>query len=274
MKLRNGVVRDGQWIEGDGGSLVVSAETEKRMKDPSVTLFLREQGKRLTNGAIFVFSVPTQGFEVSRGNRVAVTQSRHGYTVGEGGLEHPTFKLEGHFGWQLRTTTLPNDVLPIGVKRTVKYDTQTADITFRLPGVGESGAESWVEAALQGRLTLLGLKQTLDGRGAWKALSDLCVYYVTENQKRVSRGDTPLEMVLLYPLEGLRWVVVPKDLPTLRRRWEEQGKWPYTLSLIGVYDDARPRAKTPDDPWALEPQKSYRYRPGETGRSANNGGEQ
>ncbi len=267
MKLKNGRVKNGVWVEGEG-ALVISRATEKLYADPAnptVTLFLREQGERLTNGAIFVFQLPPQGFEYQRGNRVAITQTRHGYTVGEGGLEHPTFKLEGHFGWRLRTATLPKDLIPVGIKRTVKYDTQTGDIMLQLPTLGEKGAESWVEAALQGRLTVLGLKQTLDGREAWKALKDLCVFYVLENQKRIEKGDTPMEMVLHYPLEGLRWVVVPKDLPTLRRRWEEQGKWPYSLSLIGVYDDGRPQPKRPDDPWDLEPQRTYRAKPGNVG---------
>lgn len=256
MKLKDGGVVNGAWTE-NMGDLIVSNETHRLMTSSrDVTLFVREEGDRLTNGAIFVFSLPPQGFELQQGNRVAVTYARHGYSVSSGGEEAPLFKFDGHFGWRLRTTKLPRELIPVGLKRNVRYDQQTGDFMVRLPslGLGEDGAEGWIESALQGRLSVIGLNQRLDGREAFRALNDLCHYYVEENRKRLGQGKRPLELVLHYPLEGLRWVVEPKDMPSLRRRWEEQGKWPYSLVLIGVYDDARPRAKKPEDPWELEPR--------------------
>ena len=265
MKLRNGSVKNGQWVEG-GGELLVSPETERLMKNVDVVLFVRDEGDRVTNGAIFVFSMPPQSFERQQENRASLMYSRHGYAIGEGGLEAPTFKFEGNFGWRLKTAHLPKGLLPIGPKRAVAYDRQTGDFFIHLPafGLGDDGAESWIESLVEGKVSFIGLKQTLDGRQAYKALSDLCLYYIEENQKRVKTGDTPLEMVLYYPLEELRWVVVPRGMPLLRRRWEEQGKWPYSLSLTGVYDDSRPQAKKPDDPWALPPVTIPRASAGES----------
>jgi len=256
MKLIDGHVRNGEWQEGRG-DLVVSRETLNIFKkQPTVTLFLREQGKQITNGAVFVFSMPPQGFTYDRDLLSAVMQTRHGYSIGEGGLTPPTFQFTGHFGWRLRRATLPAGLFPIGPKRVVKYDNQLGDFKLRVPkvGLGEDGPESWVESLMQGRLSLLGIKQVLDGREAWQALNDLIEYYAEENATRVSKGKAPLEMVLHCPLEELRWVVVPRGGPSTNRTWQEQGKWPYTLKLIGKYDDSRPRPARPEDPWVLEPR--------------------
>lgn len=256
MKLLNGKVKDGVWIEGEGERLV-SRETSAIMRaNPTVTLFLREVGDQWTNGAIFVFQVPPQGFKYDQDLLTGVTQGRHGYTVSSGGFQPPTFRFDGHFGWRLRAAKLPKELLQVGVKRTVRYDNQTGDLVLRLPkaGVGESGAEHWVESAFQGRLSVFGVKQTLDGREAYRALVDLCTFYIEQNQARVSRGELPMEMVLHYPLEELRWVVEPKEMPGTQRRWEEQAKWAYALTLVGVYDASRPAPKHPDDPWALPPR--------------------
>ena len=60
----------------------------------------------------------------------------------------------------------------------------------------------------------------------------------------------PYEMVYLDTLHNFRWVVVPKEHPSLTRTYQTQGLHPYDLTLLGVYDDSRARVRQGDALWS------------------------
>lgn len=255
MRLRVPELRPGfgaeQW-DHDQGRDLVSRATRQSYTDPSFALFTREKGKRWTSGALFVFSMPPQSMTVERDTAVAVTGARHGYVVAENGLRAPTFILQGHFGWQLRTVSAPQQILSPHIKSAPRYDQHLEDTWIRVPGTQETGPEGLLEKFMQRQLSFRGnltnYVQTLDGQEAYFALRDLIVYYHEENSRRVAKGEKPFEMVFLDTLHRHRWVVAPRH-PTLKRSVETQATHPYTLELVGVYDDARPR-QTGDDAWS------------------------
>jgi|GEM_PF-6650331 len=247
MRLKVGVYKDGKLTQG---TPLVSDETLRAVEDPSLVLFIRERGERFTRGTLFIFSMPPNALKVSRPAKVSVQETRHSYLVSEAGLSAPRIKLQGNFGWQLKRVDLPKYMVGWGLKSNAKYDAHTQDIWIPWPFSHERGAEGTWEKILEGKVSALGFQQILDGRQSWFALRDICQFYFEENQKRVAQGKAPLELVLVYPLHGIRWVVVPKELPDLNRTAERQGVWPYELELIGVYDDARPRLKDGDDLWS------------------------
>ena len=244
-------VRGGVWDQNKG-TPVVSPETSYANTEPSVLLFLRKRGSRSTSGAMFLFTLPPQSLTVERGGGPSVTPTRHGYVVSEGPLLNPTFILQGHFGWRLRTVISPREVVNLSLKSNVSYDQVTSDLRFNLPFLNERGPESVVEKFVEGKLGIrnfIRLEQTLDGRQSYFALRDIIVYYVEENQRQMAKGKAPYEMVLIDTLHSHRWVVSPKH-PTLKRTVETQGTHPYTLELIGVYDDARPYPMAGDQVWS------------------------
>lgn len=252
MRLRAAYCRDGKWDQ-ERGEAVISKATARRHEQPSFVLFARRRGERATSGAMFLFNLPPQSLTVERAANVAVTNTRHSYVVSENGLSAPTFLLQGHFGWQLRTVQAPPQIVSAAIKSNAHQDQHTSDIYVRVPGTGEAGAEGLLEKFLEGKIkfssSIARFEQTLDGQEAYLALRDLIVYYHEENQRRMAKGQSPYEMVFLDTLHDHRWVVAPKH-PTLRRTAETQGTHPYTLELVGVYDDARPRLGAGDEAWS------------------------
>ncbi|TDE85571.1 hypothetical protein [Deinococcus sp. S9] len=251
MRIRAALVRDGKW-DTTRGTPLVSKATQRAYQNPTFVLFVRKKGSRQTSGAMFVFTIPPQSLTVERPTNVTVTNTRHGYVVGENGLSAPTFVLQGHFGWQLRSVAAPPQIISAAIKYNPHYDQQLGDVWIKYPTNGETGAEGLIEKFLEGKLSknnVARFQETLDGREAYFALRDLCVYYLEENQKLMAKGKTPYELVFLDTLHDHRWVVVPKH-PTLRRTADTQGTHPYTLELVGVYDDARPRKGRGDLAWS------------------------
>jgi hypothetical protein len=246
MRLKLGVIVDGQLMEGDN---YVSEETQHAYENPSFCLFLREPGKRAASGSIFVFTIPPQSFEWKRAAKVSAVQTRGSYVVSQSGSEHPEMTLRGHFGWRLRTVALtPGIVLP-GFITTRRYDQHLSDLWPHIPFNAESGTESTIEQLFTGDLKMRGAGQTLDGFQSWNALRDLILYYFEQNQIRIGSGRKPLEMIYLDTLHQLRWCVVPKAHPSLSRTVQTQGTMPYELTLIGVYDDGRPRVTKGSQLW-------------------------
>lgn len=244
MRLQSAIIRGGNWTQG--GQPIVSPATRRAYTEPSFVLFLRYKRKRFTSGQLFIFTIPPQSLSVRRDTRTNVQNTRHGYVVQENGLGAPTFLLEGHFGWQTKVVHLPPQMKGYAIKSNVHYDQHTSDVWIPLPFTKENGAEGNLEKVLEGKpVSMLGFTQTLDGREAFFALRDLIVYYHETNQKRMSQGKEPLEMVYLDTLHDFRWVVSPEH-PTLIREARLNGLHQYSLALTGVYDDARPRQRGPE----------------------------
>ena len=261
MRLRSNVLRTDasgktSWTDPKGGRALVSDETLKAMSwsvndapdqtlESTCALFIRKAGARATSGAMFLFSFPPQSMVHERSTNTSVTQTRGGYIVSENGLGSPTFTLQGHFGWKLRKVKLPDQIkVSIAPKSNAKQDQNLNNYWIPLPWVTSPNADQLFEKVIEGQnVSIIGFEQQLDGRQAFYALRDLIVFYLEENQNRLASGKAQLEMVWLDPLHNFRWVVSPK-YPTLRRATEAQGTYPYTLELIGVYDDSRKRGRT------------------------------
>lgn len=248
MKLSYGVVRNGR-LQHSGGPRYVDNETFNAYQSPTMTLFLREQGERFTSGTVFLFQFPPQSVRVERKAKVGVTETRHGYVVYESGLSAPRFKIDGHFGWQLREAKLSKELVPWGLKSNASIDQHMEDIWIPLPFGQERGQAGTLEKALRGEVSVLGFTQTLDGARALQRLQDFVTVYFEENTRRLSKNEKLLEMVWVDTLHHLRWVVAPQEVPSMLHSTQAQGVRTYGLELIGVYDDARPRPKKGDSLW-------------------------
>ena len=247
MRLKFGIIENGELRDGAD---YVSRETQVSNTNPSFCLFLREPGKRMASGSIFVFTIPPQSLEWKRGINTASTPTRHGYVITQGASQEPHITLRGHFGWQLRKVEIARGIFPIGLRTTRRYDQQLNDTWIPLPYLDGRNTQPFIEQLIKGTLTLRGDAQYLDGTQSWRALRDFFVYYQEENQKRISIGQNPLEMVYLDTLHNFRWVVVPKEHPSLTRTYQTQGLHPYDLTLMGVYDDSRARVRQGDALWS------------------------
>lgn len=230
----------------------VSKETKARYTEPSTVLLMRDPIDNKMNGVIFVFSINPQSLKYERQALVNVQQGRGGYTVSQNGVTAPRWTLQGHFGWRLKIVAIPSFVAKglLGkiiaggnlVHRVPRLENNINDIRFSLGDGQFKNTFGQLTTGQDGTVTFNG-KQTMDGQQAWYALHDLILYYFEINAQRVKEGKPPYELVWYDSLHAMKWVVVPTRLPTLERTVSTQGMMPYTLELVGVYDDARAKNK-------------------------------
>lgn len=209
----------------------VSETTEARYNNPSMMLTARVAGDRQPTGACFIFTLNPESFGYSQGARTSVQDTRGGWIVNESGMGAPHFRLSGTFGWRLRS-------IPVA-----QFQTLAPGAVGYFPRLGQNVADENIYNQIGPTTqTGKGVSFVLDGVQAWTALRDFILWYSENNEQRVRAGQRPLEMVFYDTLHSLRWVVAPTAAPTLDHTVSKQGVTPYTLELIGVYDDARPKA--------------------------------
>lgn len=179
-------------------------------------LSVRRQGfaAPIDTGGFLVFKINPHAFDWEHPVRLGVQEGRYGVVLTEGGASAPRFTLEGNFGWVLKP-----------VKTPAQFYEKSPSAT-RQPG-GDP----------------IPPAPARDGMQSWFALYGLVERYLDLNQRLAAEGKDLVELVWHDPLHGfddspgLRWVVTPAALPSLKRRAENQGVMPYRMELIGVYDD-------------------------------------
>lgn len=213
-------------------------------------LSLREQGgNTLIDGAdtFVIFKMNYKSLDWTQGARVQVQQGMSGYVINENGLSEPHFIIQGNGGSVLKSGT-PKDNREKGMKAEPQaIGTGSAERKYNIGGQTDPTA--------------------MDGQQFWFRLQAVCQKYFETNQARKAKGKPAIEMVWFDPMHGrdgepgLRWVVVPMAMPTLKRTAETQAVMPFHLDLAGVYDDIKGRQKPLTEPIVLKPAATPKYKP-------------
>lgn len=166
-------------------------------------LYIREQGKKapLDSDAFLVFNINPKSITIEQGVRVGVQHGRNAYTVTEGGLAEPRFKLEGSFGW----------ILSRGIK--------PADLGGEAKAPLRDGWQMW---HAMGELIKRYLDTNQERLAAGLPLHELM--WVDPLHGSTGKPD-------------LKWVVTPAAMPSLVHEYERQALHPYKLELIGIRDE-------------------------------------
>jgi hypothetical protein len=213
-------------------------------------LSIREQGGNQLISApdsFVIFKMNYKSLDWTQGARVQVQQGMNGYVINENGLSEPHFIIQGNGGSVLKSGNSAKQFEKGMVAIDQSFGTGSKERKYNIGGQKDPTA--------------------MDGQQFWFRLRAVCELYFNTNQARKASGKRAVEMVWFDPMHGrdgepgLRWVVVPMAMPTLKRTAETQAVMPFHLDLAGVYDDIKGRQKPLTEPVILKPAATPKYKP-------------